>query len=87
VLCFGSTFAAAAAISTIQERGKTMQTKNPFRQHTPDDDPELGTPGAGQDVCPQCDGTGKQISKETGKSIEQPCERCDGTGKVIQGIG
>ena len=43
-----------------------MQSKNPFRHHTPDDDPDQGTPGTGEDVCPECQGTGKQIAKETG---------------------
>ena len=65
----------------------TMQSKNPFRQHTPDDDPELGTPGTGEDVCPDCEGTGKQFDKERGKRTDKPCERCDGTGIVVQGIG
>ena len=60
-----------------------MQSGNPSRQHTPSDDPAAGTPGTGQDVCPECKGTGNTIDKETVK----PCERCDGTGKVIQGIG
>lgn len=55
--------------------------------HTPDDDPELGTPGTGEDVCPECEGTGKQIDKETGKRTDKPCERCDGTGIIVQGLG
>ena len=63
-----------------------MQMKNPFRQHTPEDDPAPGTPGTGLDVCPQCEGTGKQADK-SGKPTDQSCERCDGTGKVTQGIG
>ncbi len=64
-----------------------MQSRNPFRQHTPYDDPEPGTPGTGQDVCPECGGTGKTLNKTTGNSAEQSCERCDGTGKIIEGIG
>ena len=62
------------------------QSSNPFRKHTPEDDPSQGTPGTGQDTCPQCEGTGKQVDK-SGKPTAQACERCDGTGKVIQGIG
>lgn len=69
------------------KRGETMQSKNPFRHHTPDDDPDQGTPGTGEDVCPECRGTGKQIDKETGKPTDKTCERCDGTGIIIQGIG
>ena len=64
-----------------------MQSQNPSRQHTPEDDPAPGTPGTGQDVCPQCEGTGKQVDKKTGKPNDQACERCDGTGKVTQAIG
>ena len=64
-----------------------MEARNPFRQHTPDDDPEQGTPGTGQEVCRECEGTGKQVDKATGKLTNKSCERCDGTGKVIQGIG
>lgn len=64
-----------------------MQSKNPFRPHTPDDDPEAGTPGAGEDVCPECHGTGKQLDKETGKPTDRICERCDGAGIIIEGIG
>ena len=62
------------------------QSGNPFRKHTPEDDPAPGTPGTGQDTCPKCEGTGKQVDK-SGKPNEQACERCDGTGKVTQGIG
>ena len=67
----------------MQNNAKTIQSKKRFRQHTPDDDPEQGKPGTGQDVCPDCKGTGKQTEKEAVK----PCECCDGTGKVIRGIG
>ena len=41
-------------------------SKNPLRHHTPDDDPEAGTPGTGEDICPDCHGTGKQVDKKTG---------------------
>jgi ACR3 family arsenite transporter len=71
----------------IADGAQTMQSKNPFRHHTPDDDPEAGTPGTGEDVCPECNGTGKQLDKETGKPTDKPCERCDGTGIIVQGVG
>ena len=64
-----------------------MLSRNPFRQHTPYDDPEQGTLGTGQDLCPECEGTGKQVNKATGKPTDKSCERCDGTGTIIQGIG
>jgi DnaJ-class molecular chaperone len=64
-----------------------MQTQIPPRQHTPEDDPKQGTPGTGQDVCPECKGAGKQLDKASGKPTDQPCLRCDGTGSVTQAIG
>jgi len=71
----------------MQNRAQTMQSKDPTRHHTPDDDPEPGAPGTGEDICPDCRGTGKQADKETGKRGDKPCERCDGTGIIIEGIG
>lgn len=44
----------------------------------PDRVPE-DAPGAGEDICRKCAGTGK-ISGET-------CPDCGGTGKVVTGIG
>jgi DnaJ-class molecular chaperone len=76
----------ATAAPSKQEKEHTMQSTNPARQHTPEDDPKQGTAGTGEDVCPKCDGTGKQNNAATGKPTDA-CERCDGTGKVIQGIG
>jgi DnaJ-class molecular chaperone len=58
---------------------------NPLRPHTPDDDPEPGTAGTAEDLCPECAGKGKVADKVTGK--ESACERCDGTGIIIQGVG
>lgn len=66
---------------------KPKETKAPARHHTPHDDPEPGTPGTGEDVCPNCHGRGKAIDKKTGKPTSEQCERCDGTGIIIEGIG
>jgi RecJ-like exonuclease len=46
---------------------------NPGDQATP------GTPGAAENVCPDCKGSGKIGA--------QPCQTCGGTGTVIEGIG
>ena len=62
-------------------------SKNPLRHHTPDDDPEAGAPCTGEDVCPDCHGTGKQVDKKAGQPTEVPRERCDGTGRIVDGIG
>lgn len=45
----------------------------------PGDEAPPGTPSTGENVCPQCGGTGRQ-----GASA---CPNCEGTGKVIVGIG
>ena len=77
----------AAVDSSVQNKALAMQSKVPTKHHTPDDDPGPGTLGTGEDICPDCRGTGKQIDKMTGKQSDQPCERCDGTGIIIEGIG
>ncbi|MES2207738.1 MAG: hypothetical protein V4525_13225 [Pseudomonadota bacterium] len=46
----------------------------------PGDEAAPGTPGSGEDICPQCKGCGKN---EEGKR----CPECGGTGVVIKGIG
>ena len=45
----------------------------------PGDEAAPGTPGTGEDLCPQCNGSGKRNGKR--------CENCAGTGKIIRGIG
>ena len=45
----------------------------------PGDEAAPGTPGAGENVCPHCNGAGRHG--------EQTCPVCGGTGKVIEGIG
>ncbi len=45
----------------------------------PGDEAAPGTPGTGEDICPDCNGTGRIDGR--------PCETCDGSGKVIEGIG
>jgi len=45
----------------------------------PGDEAAPGTPGAAENVCPECQGTGQLNSA--------PCGNCGGTGIVIEGIG
>jgi RecJ-like exonuclease len=45
----------------------------------PGDEARSGTPGAGENVCRMCDGTG-QVDGHT-------CPDCEGSGKVIEGVG
>jgi hypothetical protein len=54
-------------------------TKGDKPSLNPGDAAEPGTPGTGEDVCPDCKGSGKIESA--------PCPTCGGTGKVIEGIG
>jgi hypothetical protein len=46
--------------------------------HSGDDAPP-STPGTGENICPDCNGSGQRDGRE--------CPTCGGTGKVIEGIG
>ncbi|HEX2546607.1 MAG TPA: hypothetical protein VHL79_17120 [Ramlibacter sp.] len=59
-----------------------QRDKQPTAAQTPmapGDEAPAGTPSTGENVCPQCGGSGK-----LGASA---CPNCEGTGKVIVGIG
>ena len=45
----------------------------------PGDEAVPGTPGTGENICPVCNGSGRNNGGE--------CRNCGGTGKVIEGIG
>jgi hypothetical protein len=45
----------------------------------PGDQARPGTPGTGENICPECGGKGTRDGK--------PCTNCGGTGKVIEGVG
>jgi hypothetical protein len=45
----------------------------------PGDEAPEGTPGAGENLCPTCSGSGR-VDGAT-------CQTCEGTGTVIEGIG
>lgn len=46
---------------------------------SPGDEAPPGTPGTGEDLCPDCHGSGQLQGKK--------CPTCSGTGKIIRGIG
>lgn len=46
----------------------------------PGDEAAPGTPGAAEDVCEQCCGTGKLAGGSD-------CPACGGSGRVMRGIG
>ncbi len=52
--------------------GATQPRTNPGDEAAP------GTRGAGENVCPDCKGSGRLNNA--------PCKTCGGTGKVIEGI-
>jgi len=57
-----------------QDQAASDQTKlNPGDQADPN------TPGAGENICPECKGSGR-----IGVTA---CPNCGGTGKIIEGIG
>lgn len=65
--------AATGLRSIIQAQEDAMSdTENP-------DAVPPGTPGAGENICRKCEGTGKVDGEE--------CPDCGGTGKVVTGIG
>jgi RecJ-like exonuclease len=47
---------------------------------SPGDEAKPGTPGTGEDICPECNGRGKTAQGE-------PCRNCAGTGRIVRGIG
>ena len=61
-----------AGISGAQPRGTTPPM-------APGDEAPVGTASTGENVCPECGGSGR-----IGASS---CANCQGTGKVIVGIG
>jgi hypothetical protein len=56
------------------------QPNEPSPHLAPGDQAAPGTPGTGEDVCPQCGGSGRT---DEGRA----CPECEGTGKVTVGIG
>lgn len=45
----------------------------------PGDEAPPGTPGTGEDICPECSGTGRRDGNE--------CQNCGGTGRIVEGVG
>jgi hypothetical protein len=54
------------------------KTARPEPKLNPGDEASPGTPGTGENVCPDCGGSGRIGSRE--------CQTCGGRGKVIEGI-
>ena len=58
----------------------THPTSSEQAKMNPGDDAPPGTPGTGDNVCPECSGKGKL---ESGGQ----CPNCGGTGQVTQIVG
>lgn len=59
--------------------GERSTSDKPQSKLNPGDVAPPGTPGAGENVCPDCRGSGRIESRA--------CPTCGGTGKVIEGLG
>lgn len=70
---------ASPGASDQPARGGGKQPSAAQGPMSPGDEAPAGTPGTGEDVCPQCGGSGQLAGRE--------CPTCRGTGKVTVGIG
>lgn len=52
----------------------------PEHNLNPGDEAEPGTPGAGEDICDACAGSGTLAGGTS-------CPQCGGSGRVMRGIG
>lgn len=48
-------------------------------ERKPGDEAPSSEPSAGENVCPECEGSGERDGAE--------CPNCEGTGKVVEAIG
>src|SRR3954470_9640536 len=73
--------------SAVESPGRSDQPGNRQRSQpteaartmAPGDEAAPGTPGTGEDICPECGGSGR--------TVNGVCPNCMGTGKVTVGIG
>lgn len=67
-------------MSTANERSEQPDEQQPGTgPMSPGDEVPPGTEGAGENVCPECGGSGR-IENES-------CPTCGGTGVVIEAVG
>ena len=52
---------------------------DPTSEMAPGDEAPPGTPGAGENICPACGGSGQLDGAA--------CQTCGGTGQVIEEVG
>jgi hypothetical protein len=71
--------AGARASETAMTQPSDHPTSHDKPKLNPGDKAEPGTPGTGENVCPDCRGSGKLD--------DGPCPTCGATGKVVDGVG
>lgn len=49
-------------------------------QRNPGDEAAPGTPQTGEDICPECNGSGKMPD-------QAQCANCGGTGRIVKNVG
>jgi DnaJ-class molecular chaperone len=49
-------------------------------QRNPGDEAAPGTPQTGEDICPECNGSGKMPDRAQ-------CNNCGGTGRIVKNVG
>lgn len=59
--------------------GERSTSDKPRAKLNPGDVAPPGTPGTGENTCPECRGSGRIGSRA--------CPTCGGTGKVTEGLG
>ena len=62
-----------------RKRDEQTSADDPTRDMAPGDEAPPGTPGAGENICPACGGSGT-LDGAT-------CPTCAGTGVVIEEVG
>ena len=58
---------------------KEQRREDVASRPAPGDEAAPGVPGAGENICRVCNGSGRVGAG--------PCPNCEGTGRVIEGIG
>jgi hypothetical protein len=63
----------------VSRQSGDASDQDPTASMAPGDEAPQGTPGAGENICPTCGGSGK-VKGAT-------CETCAGSGVVIEEVG
>ncbi|WP_035722876.1 hypothetical protein [Bradyrhizobium sp. ARR65] len=62
-----------------EKRNGGLRVRASGQSLNPGDEAAPGTPGTGEDICPQCQGSGRIDGAA--------CPNCGGRGTIIRGIG